>query len=279
VQVPRTEGEFVTVSAEARTGHPAVLTVWYAGGAVGAKLLPDGDHSPQPVQRLGSATDTAPPEPQAPEASQAAAAASRRCTDTAGTWLGMRWSEPYRWWFDAESIPNYLGPLDQVGDVVRGAAHNVDSGRNDCGLSDRLTLSQRYLGETRREAGVRADGTCGAQDHRNVVSFGDLTPGLLALTCVWWVRENGEGRTVEADVRINSRSALFSLQPPADCADRWDLEGTVTHEFGHVFGLGHVAYAEHGEQTMSDGLPPCSTNFRGLGLGDYLTLRDHYGPH
>src|SRR5207247_3651729 len=128
------------------------------------------------------------------------------------------------------SIPDYLGPASEVGVLVRDAADNLDSGRNDCGLTANLRLSQSYLGETTREAGVHPDGTCGSQDHRNVVSFGTLAPGLLGLTCVWWLPDSGDGQTVEADVRINSMPGLFALQPSTYCGEQWDLEGTLTHE-------------------------------------------------
>ncbi len=82
---------------------------------------------------------------------------------------------------------------------------------------------------------------------------------------------------VEADVLVADTGGLFFLAVPEGCAARWDLEGTLTHEFGHVFGLGHVPYATHGALTMSDGLPACSTAARRLGPGDYLPLREHYG--
>jgi hypothetical protein len=282
-RVPDDDGEYVTVLAEARARHPASLTVWYANGAVGASVTseaplarPAGDDRtpPAPVQRLGPASDSDAPVGTTP---YAARPKTRRCTDSAGSWLGMQWSQPYRWWFNVGSVPDYLAPAGPVSDLIQRAAHNLDTARNDCGLSGGLRLSQLLVGATNRATGVRGDGTCDAPDNRNVVSFGTLASGLLALTCVWWVRNGGDGRTVEADIRINSTPDLFAVQPSADCRERWDLEGTLTHEFGHVFGLGHVSYAQHSELTMSDGLPPCSTQFRGLGLGDYLTLREHYG--
>jgi hypothetical protein len=109
------------------------------------------------------------------------------------------------------------------------------------------------------------------------VSFGDLAAGLLAVTCIWWYGGKQGGRSVEADILVDDAGGLFFLTAPASCAGRWDLESTLTHEFGHVFGLGHVSYAEHGALTMSDGLPDCSTAHRTLGLGDYRTLASQYG--
>ena len=103
--------------------------------------------------------------------------------------------------------------------------------------------------------------------------------GLLAVTCIWWYGGKDAGRSVETDILIDDTSGLFFLDTPPECASRWDLEGTITHEFGHAFGLGHVAFAEHGDLTMTDGLPECSSAYRGLGLGDYLALKQQYGTH
>jgi hypothetical protein len=264
------EGEAVTAAGSARTGHPTVLTVEHFSGTVRARIWePDGAPAPRPrppVSRLGRANTSAP-------ASAPTEAASIRCGDGAGAWLGMRWHGPYRWTMRVAGMPGYLGAVEPVREAVRAAATSVDQGRNSCGLTGDLALSQRYSGETIRDAGINADGTCGDRDDRNVVAFGRLDGGLLALTCLWWSR----GRTVEADVRISDAQGMFTLNPDGGCTGSWDLQGTLTHEFGHVFGLGHVSYAEHGELTMSDGLPACSSSFRSLGLGDYETLRNQYG--
>jgi hypothetical protein len=295
VAVPRTDGEWVVAAGSAGGGHPALLAVERAGGTVRAMVWrpdgaasprawrPDGEPAPppratrEPVARLGRvepgpATDAAGP-PAAPHPEIAPTAT--RCADAAGAWLGMRWQSAYRWSLRARGVPAYLGSTDRVRDAIRAAASALDDGRNDCGYGGGLGLSQRYVGHIDRDTGIRPDGGCSHRDQRNVVAFGELSGGLLALTCLWWVR----GRTVEADVRISHTPGLFTLDPDpaAGCTARWDLQGTLTHEFGHVFGLGHVTYAEHGEQTMSDGLPPCSARMRTLGLGDYLALRAQYG--
>jgi len=135
-----------------------------------------------------------------------------------------------------------------------------------------LNLRQRYAGPTDRRAGIDAAGRCTGHDKRNVVSFGPLPEEMLAVACVW----RTDGTIVEADIVISDTAGLFFLVRPDRCVAQWDLEGTLTHEFGHVFGLGHVPNAAHGALTMSDGLPGCSTDARSLGLGDYLALRARY---
>jgi hypothetical protein len=233
---------------------------------------------PEPANLPANARSdaAAPVVPAVPRGNAEAAATSARCTDPAGNWLGMWWRGPVQWRINDTTIPGYL---DQVGVVaaIRSAATTVDTGRNDCGLPLELGTQEMFLGGTGRVAEVATNGGCGQQDGTSTVSFGKLNQGLLAVTCIWWFNDQAGGRSVEADILVDDTPGLFFLNTPAGCSGQWDLEGTITHEFGHVFGLGHVSYAQHGQLTMTDGLPDCSTAYRGLGLGDYLTLRQHYG--
>jgi hypothetical protein len=86
----------------------------------------------------------------------------------------------------------------------------------------------------------------------------------------------GDLGTAQRYAGPTSRYGLFFLTEPTACGARWDLEGALSHEFGHVFGLGHVSADGHPGLTMADTLPPCDTVHRGLGLGDYTMLRAHY---
>ena len=232
------------------------------------------------VSRAAVARGWLPVIPGPPVGERAGAADSGgRCADPAGTWLGMRWRNSLRWRVNEQTIPAYLGDRAKVVESLRSAATTVDTGRNDCGLPANLGIEESYAGRTDHKAGVTAAGGCGERDGHNAVSFGRLEQGLLAVTCIWWFGGKENGRSVETDILIDDTEGLFFTTTPADCASRWDLEGTVTHEFGHAFGLGHVPFAEHGTQTMTDGLPDCSTAYRGLGLGDYLTLKQQYGTN
>jgi hypothetical protein len=241
--------------------------------ALVAVLLLSGGHVR--THATSSAQEIAPVAPMG----TVALATTARCTDPAGTWMGMRWQTPYDWRVDTTTIPAYLGGSASVIATLKAAADNVMDARNDCGLVPDLTMHEGYVGTTPSTAGVTTDGGCGNQDRQNTVSFGALKPGLLAVTCVWWVGDAGKGRSVEADILIDNSAGLFYLgNTPAGCDGRWDLQGTITHEFGHVFGLGHVDYASHSQLTMSNGLPDCTSEYRGLGLGDYLALAREYAP-
>lgn len=210
-----------------------------------------------------------------------------RCGDPAGHWLDTGWQRELRWQLNAATVPAYLGQLapgggDQVRAEITEAAAAVAAGRNDCGLAEGLTIRQAYTGATDRHADITSGGGCDTRDGHSTVSFGRLKTGLLAVTCIWWEGREDDGHTVEADILVDAAGGTFFLAPqpapPADCLSSWDLQGVLTHEFGHVFGLGHVEYRRHGALTMSEALPECSTGFRSLGLGDYLTLRAHYRP-
>jgi hypothetical protein len=107
----------------------------------------------------------------------------------------------------------------------------------------------------------------------NVVGFGKLPAGILAVTCI---RYGSNNRIIEADVRINTK---FDWVLTAGACHFWQelLEPTMTHEIGHMFGLGHVGERKHGRLTMSttsDG--PCNDAESTLGLGDVRGLRHLY---
>jgi hypothetical protein len=199
------------------------------------------------------------------------------CADRAATWMGSRWRGTVRWRLNQASIPAYL-PAGRTRAAVLRAARTVAGATNRCRLPGDLGMSERFVGSTRRHAAVGPDGRCGRPDGTNEVSFGRLAAGLLAVTCVWWrpERRGHDGATVEADIRVSATSGLFFLGTGGLCADSWDLEGALTHEFGHVYGLGHVSGEAHPALTMGDTLPPCDIAHRGLGLGDYAMLRAHY---
>jgi hypothetical protein len=73
-------------------------------------------------------------------------------------------------------------------------------------------------------------------------SGADHDSRALALTWLWFDKVNGE--ILDVDMELNAGRAAFADCAYAHCTgDMVDLLNTVTHEAGHVFGLGHSAVA------------------------------------
>lgn len=89
-------------------------------------------------------------------------------------------------------------------------------------------------GGTSRLKASKLDGT-------NLIAFGRLQAGVIAVTRVWY--NTSTGIVAEADMFFNSRYpwAIFA-ESGGECQsspDAYDLQNIATHEGGHVIGLGH----------------------------------------
>ena len=195
----------------------------------------------------------------------------RACLDRASTTNNSKWARPYRWRFEARSTPSEIGRADAER-ALRQATWNITASRNPCRMLDKVAARATYLGRTRVAPNIGADSACTKPDGKSVVGFGSLAPDDLGRAC-WWTRN---GRTVEADIKLNSATFDWAVKIPALCLNRWSVEGVATHEFGHVFGLDHVSEAEHGNLTMSELILPCQKSEVSLGRGDVLGLRAKY---
>ena len=186
------------------------------------------------------------------------------CQDRKYRLLGAKWNTTYQWSFKASSTPGYLSRA-ATRRVLKRSFSNITNARNDCGRGDAVSATHLFLGNTSRGP------NCSRRDRRNVVGFGRMQYGVLAVTC-YWVKN---GRMVEADIKINSRESwALSLN---GCRFSPMLEATMTHEAGHVFGLDHVGERRHGRLTMSPYLDgPCQNQEATLGLGDMLGLEALY---
>jgi hypothetical protein len=202
----------------------------------------------------------------------AAQAAPAPCNDSAYSLLGGKWKQPLEWRYQSSSTPGYLNGANTL-NVIKRSFDNITGARNDCGLADTVSATAQYLGTTSSAPNVTKRGRCSPADGLNVVGFGKLPAGILAVTCI---RYGNSNRIVEADARINTNFD-WVLSPGACHFWQELLEPTMTHEIGHMFGLGHVGERKHGRLTMSttsDG--PCSNAETSLGLGDVRGLRHLY---
>jgi hypothetical protein len=64
----------------------------------------------------------------------------------------------------------------------------------------------------------------------------------IAVTSLWHVKKTGE--ILDVDMELNGGAGTFSDCEESDCfGEMIDLENTITHEAGHLLGLGHSAVA------------------------------------
>ena len=203
------------------------------------------------------------------------AGGSDACDDAAYHLLPMKWKSSWNWWFQYRSTPSEI--IRRAAESgLRSAVASITGERNDCGRPDTVNARSKYQGRTTRPPGVTSEGGCGPQDGWSVVGFGSLPTGVLALTCTLYQKVTGVDTAVESDVLINKQRFTWATSP-ANCSNgEIMLRSVATHEFGHVFGLNHVARPVDHSLTMFPSVAPCDSSKFTLGLGDMLGLERRY---
>lgn len=254
-----------------RTVYAEVLTT---SGAqeLSVRRLPDGTIE---LDHVGE--ETPGDEPEAPVADASSRAANREgCYSSARTDLDQKVTGPITYNFNVSTTPGGISRSGASGAIKR-AAGNVSNTKNTCSMGDRVPVALRYGGKTNASTQV-ANGHCGRNDGRSVVDFGYLKSGILAATCAIADDRPYYDEVLSADIRINSRGPRWTLEPNArSCSRAYDVEGVMTHEWGHFFGLGHVPEDGSRNLTMSRYINgPCQSSERTLGRGDVLGLDGKY---
>lgn len=258
LRVP-TKGLTVGVSGH-RIDGAATLTVSNLNGKVKANFS-SSDAGPQRATPESSIA-------QNPACSQAA------YHDNGGVQNGT-----LKWWYNSSTADRANLPRAGTLAAIREGNRNITLFQNDCGLSHEYdTAAGAYQGNTSRYANINSAAQCTEKfpDRYNTVSWGPFNsnhPTLIGLTCwaIGWY-----DNIVEADIYLASNRGLVLGVPPG-CSGNVDVEGLVTHEWGHAYGLGHVSEAANGALTMSPVLPSCSIAARTLGLGDHRGMVAKYG--
>jgi hypothetical protein len=199
-------------------------------------------------------------------------ASTRACGDRTFHLEHHTWAGSLRYRVNLSRMPDRFSAKRAV-TQIRAANFHMRAGVNTCGKPRLRTPASRYLGRTSLQPNINRHGPgCGRANTENVVGFGDLPSGLLGWTCYWYY---GNGRMAGTDLMLdNGRNLVTHL--PENCMNRWDFEGTVTHEWGHAYGMAHTGPG-HPNLTMQHELAPCSTYARTLGLGDWLGMNKMYG--
>jgi hypothetical protein len=182
------------------------------------------------------------------------------------------WATRLKWRYHQRSQPRRFTGTTALRHV-KAAMNNMRLAQNDCHMTSRLRARATYVGVSSVGSGIKVKGgavTCGALNSKNVVGWGALPAGLLGWTCFWWGARN---KMIAADIRLSTDPRVVTTFPE-ECVESYDLQSLATHEWGHAWGLDHVANAH---LTMHHLLPACSTEFRSLGRGDVRGMRRLYG--
>jgi len=196
------------------------------------------------------------------------------CKDRTFHLEGHAWKTSLTYGINLGKAPARLGAKTVVRQT-KAANANMRTGHNSCGRPRLGTPASHYDGRTHAAPNIKTSATgvtCGAFNTTNVVGFGNLPGDLLGWTCFWW---EGTGRMAAADILLDNGNRLVT-RIPAGCTNKWDFEGTVTHEFGHAYGMGHTGNG-HSNLTMDHAERPCSPYGRTLGFGDWLGMKKMYG--
>ncbi|AND17965.1 hypothetical protein C5C18_01880 [Rathayibacter tritici] len=189
------------------------------------------------------------------------------CDDrTAYKLSGEKWAGAYEW-----SYNNTGSPVTSGVARIQDALDTVTGGVTRCGSDVDLTATHRYLGTSTNSVDVTKAGGCSEGDDRSTIGWGELSSKYLATTCSW----SQDGIIVSSDIKFNNRAPWWDNTGRACQGKTYDLQGTATHEAGHVFGLDHVAPATH--QVMKPASDPCEYSQEKLGAGDAEGLKRLYG--
>lgn len=187
--------------------------------------------------------------------SHGGATTSASCGSKAYTLTGAHWESPIRWRYNPSGAK-----VSKVAAFQRGAEAWTGT-ITACGQTVQSAAVQEYLGTTKQQPSVTADGGCGTSNSTSVVGWGTLPSKTLAVTCIWSFTD---GVAFETDQRYSTSHRWGST---STCSgNRFDLRGIATHEWGHSYGLGHTA--QQSGLVMKPSSMVCDTAQRTLGLGD-----------
>lgn len=122
-----------------------------------------------------------------------------------------------------------------------------------------------FVYKGRHRAGLKRDG-------KNTVSFlltwpEDVPRGKTAYCRNWY---NRRGNIVESDIIFNMSLARFTTRK-TNTPDSYYIEGVLSHEIGHMLGLGHI---DSPDSLMKPFSPPEESYF--MGRIDKATLREYH---
>ncbi|WP_146240304.1 matrixin family metalloprotease [Curtobacterium sp. MCSS17_008] len=253
-------GESVMASSNSAPGAPELPEVVIANtGADGVAVRIDETWTgsapavEQEQARAEAATATA-----------SAAVADTKCTSTANASTGYRWAGTVKWYYNESGQKSTYAK-----DALRKAANAWNGTITSCGRTVTSSASNTYVRLATQKPALTDRGGCTNSSGYSVMGWGKLPEGVLGVTCVWY---DGNGIAKEADQRY---ATGFRWSSTAACSgSRFDTQAVATHEWGHLYGLGHVDTGTG--QVMEPSGGPCQLESRKLGLGDMVGISTIY---
>lgn len=259
-------GVAVVFSAVVAEGSPSVSDVIVAHGADGRVAVEvgpgdhDGKHTYGPNEVLASFETS-----QNASTSQVSAlTSSSKCDLNTYSINTYRWPGTYQWRFRATAFGGQA--------AMSAGIQAMANGTGGCGVNVQNGATASYLGTTSTQSTVGSNNICLVTDSVNVVDSGPLPSGTLAGSCVYKTPSD----ILYADVKFNTIYSWYTGTSLTLCTGaKYDVQGIMTHEAGHVFGLNHVAQTSG--QVMKPTSSTCETSQRALGTGDLAGMKALYG--
>ncbi|MBF4616286.1 matrixin family metalloprotease [Curtobacterium sp. VKM Ac-1376] len=254
-------GESVMASSTSAPGTPELAEVVVAnnGTAGVAVRVDDAWRGSAPAVQQERAQSAAATTQAAP-----AAAATTKCTSTAWEQAGYRWAKTVKWYYNESGQKSTYAK-----NALRKAANTWTGTISSCDRSVTSTASNGYLRLATQKPNLTDKGGCSGNNGYSVMGWGKLPTGTLGVTCVWY---DGNGNAREADQRY---ATGFKWSSTATCSgSRFDTQAVATHEWGHLYGLGHVNTGTGQVMEPSGGY--CQLESRTLGRGDMTGIASLY---
>jgi hypothetical protein len=203
----------------------------------------------------------------------AAAASPTSCDDGTYKLLGYKEYGTWTWWIGDGGKPAAL-TVAEAKAAYADAINNMTQTTDTCGYSDEVDAAASYGGTTTVESDMDASGNCLSPDSKSSIDAGNLPTAVVAQTCAYTNSVPlAKDDLAQADIRFNTNDLNFV--DGGACTTQFDLRSILTHEVGHVFGLGDITGA-HEWLTMAYSGGPCETRKRTLAKGDVLGMRSLY---
>jgi hypothetical protein len=169
------------------------------------------------------------------------------------------WDGPRTSGIPATGIKYYVNPSG----APSGAIGAVKTSFETWDAQVTVELFNDAVEQISKVAGNRYDG-------KNVVSWGALRPGIVAVTYIWYYSDSLE--IVEFGIVFNKLYAWG-----IGVATAFDVQNVATHEAGHTLSLNDLYMNEACELTMYGYASIGETKKQSLGLGDINGVQYIYG--